>query len=115
MKKKIIIIKRKPKRHKCTFQVYDNQSTGNGTGGLGLNKNFFWISSLTIFVPLCSVSVKRVRYHPQLFFPWTMSLVHPAHLVEVRTPLDISAVDISSNTTSLFQPMDQMVIATIKA
>jgi hypothetical protein len=56
-----------------------------------------------------------MSYQPWLCFPWTLSLGHPAHLAEARTPVDISAVYMPSNTTSLFQPMDQRVIATFKA
>jgi hypothetical protein len=36
---------------------------------------------------------------------------HPAILSAVRTPLDVSVVYMSSNTTSIFQPMDHEVIA----
>jgi hypothetical protein len=32
---------------------------------------------------------------------------HPAILSAVRTPLEVSVVYMSSNTTSFFQPMDQ--------
>ena len=40
---------------------------------------------------------------------------HPAILSAVRTPLHVSVVYMPSNTTSIFQPMDQEVIATFKA
>jgi hypothetical protein len=56
-----------------------------------------------------------MRYQPWLFFPWTMSLGHPAHLAEVRTALDTSVVYMPSMTTSPFQPMHQRVIATFNA
>jgi hypothetical protein len=44
-----------------------------------------------------------------------MSLGHPTHFAEARTPVDISVVYMPTNTTSLFQPMDQRVMATFKA
>jgi len=40
---------------------------------------------------------------------------HPAILSAVRTPLDVSVVYRASNTTSIFEPMVQEVIATFKA
>ena len=57
----------------------------------------------------------RMSYQPWLYFPWTMSLGHHEHPAEARTPVDISVVYMPSNTTSLFQPMHQRVIATFKA
>jgi len=56
-----------------------------------------------------------MSYQPRLFFSWIIPLGHPANLSEVRPPLDIIAVYMPSNTTSLFQQMDKGVIATIKA
>ena len=40
---------------------------------------------------------------------------HPVILSAVRKPPDVSVVYMASNTMSIFQPMDQEVIATFKA
>jgi hypothetical protein len=78
--------------------------------GLG-DKKFSWIGTQTVFTLLCSVFVTELSFHPRLF-SWTVPPGHPANLSVVRPPLDVY---MPSNTTSLFQPMDQGVTVTIKA
>jgi hypothetical protein len=79
------------------------------------DEKFSWTGTQTVFTPLCSVFVMQMGYQPRLFFSWIIPPGHTASLSEVRPPLDVIAVYMPSNTTSLFQPMDQGVKTTIKA
>jgi hypothetical protein len=75
---------------------------------LGLVHKLFLHCSAPFFVT-------RMSYQPRLFFSWIIPPGHPTNFSEVRPPLDVSAVYMPSNSTSLFQPIDQGVLATIKA
>lgn len=82
--------------------------------GLG-DKKFSWIGTQTVFTLLCFIFATQMSYQPRLFFSVIIPPGHPANLSELRPPLDVIAVYMPSDTTSLFQLMDKGVIATIKA
>jgi hypothetical protein len=68
-----------------------------------------------LFLPTVLHFWQQNMYPAKVCLHLDKSSGHPAILSAFRTPLDVSVVYRPSNGTSLFQPMDQEVIATFKA